>query len=528
MTTRVSSFVLKAHALVAVCLLVHLMTSCGGKNLGQELDDLEGRITSTAGLLGHTGGLAEAQMLDILKLRIEELRKEWAGDLTKGVNTLDTQQQMILNNFNTALGGIHGLLNHLVTIEDMATIDGNVFLSKFGLARTDQIRRITPSAQIHKRLDGYYIYQITLPLFGTGNTIKDIKINDLDVFSYKTDEPPHSVRISVPADKLEQYFDDWKLGRANILISLEVPNGHWWNMWSGHTTIPITISTGLFPRYPLRYWFAQHPVHQVIDTDPGHLQPANSPQTLIPGCGVSGCYWSYSVCAVAPLGTRPTGEIIAKYDSFQGWGEFVGPVSVSNNLTCWTYRQHSHNQNRNVWFSTRYQPLTDVQDIVYYNLVPADVPKVHSNLDSGRTQLLPVSFPVIPAGNYQIAEQVQRAVKMATEASQLVISGASPVGSANNPPPNGAANPVENANYFPPNADTGPTPRPIEYGMTYFAPYKLDVNFELVVQAFTGEPPITLSNTVLSSRQFQGSDVRQLQAAPENGTRLRIDTTAPY
>src|SRR5579872_5139658 len=334
MSIRFATNLLKGASFLIVGMACSLMTSCGPKNLGQQLDDLEGKITSTAGLLGHTGGLAEEQMLDILTLRIEELRKEWATDLTKSVDTLNTEQQLTLNNFDVALGGIHGVLNHVVTIEDLGVLDANVFLSKFGLARTDQVRRVVPSAQIHKRSDGYYIYDISLPLFGTGNTIKGIKINDIDVLSYKIDEPPHSFRISVPAEKLESYFDDWKLGRANIVIDLDVPNRHWWNLWSGHLTKPITISTGLFPRYPLRYWFAQHPVHQEIDTDPAHVQIANSPQTLIPGCGASGCYWSYSVCAVAPIGSQPIGDIIAKYDSFQGWGDFIGPVSVSNNLTC--------------------------------------------------------------------------------------------------------------------------------------------------------------------------------------------------
>jgi hypothetical protein len=127
-----------------------------------------------------------------------------------------------------------------------------------------------------------------------------------------------------------------------------------------------------------------------------------------------------------------------------------------------------------------------------------------------------------------IGREIQHIIQMANQASQLTIAGASAAGSANNPPPNGATDPVANANYFPPNKDTGPTPRSLEYGKTYFPPYKLDVNFELVVQAFTGEPPLTLSTTVLSSPPFQGSTVHQLQAAPENGTRLRIDTTAPY
>ncbi len=87
----------------------------------------------------------------------------------------------------------------------------------------------------------------------------------------------------------------------------------------------------------------------------------------------------------------------------------------------------------------------------------------------------------------------------------------------------GATGPRRNPTYAPPNGDAGPSPRPLDLGRTYILQIDREVNWELVVQAFSGET-ITLSPTVLAP--LQGSPkVISVRTEP---SRLRIDTTSPY
>jgi hypothetical protein len=533
-------------AILTVLLLP--IESCGGPNIGQMLDDLQGKIASTGGLLGHTAGLAESQALDILALRVQELRSQWKDILTDGVNTLDTEQQKTIDNIRKGTANVNGVIDHTTHLEDLAVLDAGAILGRFGLGSGTEIRRIEPSALIHKRT-GLYSYVVTLPLFGTGNKIKDIYIcfagsackpvgdshkiegSGVDVFQYKNDSPPHSFRLDIPVDQLESAFDDWKLGRATLMIDIETPTTKWWKPWSAPIKQTLKLDTGLFPRYPLRYWFAEHPHHTEIDTDPAHIQVVNSPQTLIPGCGNSGCYWSYNVCATAPPGSQPVGPAFDPHDSFNGWGSFIGASTISSNLTCWTYQQHSHNQNRNVWFSAHYQPTKDVADNVYYVLKPLIVPPNRTSAEISTARLELASYNPLP-GHF-IRPQLQEVIKKMNEASSqmnnalqsaLQVAGSTTANNqlANQPPPNGGPDPVANPKYYAPTGDTGPVPRPLEYGMTYLAPYHLGVNYEFVVQSFTGEL-ITSTPT-----HNPGGPKSQLEVAPENGERLRIDTIAPW
>jgi hypothetical protein len=91
-----------------MCIITILLTaflgSCGGKNIGQELDDLQGRIVSTAGQLGSTAGLTELQLLDTLAMKVQELRVQWKDILGDSITTLDLEQQKTLDTVSQAVG----------------------------------------------------------------------------------------------------------------------------------------------------------------------------------------------------------------------------------------------------------------------------------------------------------------------------------------------------------------------------------------------------------------------------------------
>lgn len=373
-------------------------------------------------------------------------------------------------------------------------MDVNVLLSKAGLAPSNEIRRIVPSAQAHKD-SGAYSYEVTLPLFGTGNEITGMRLNGVDVLKWKKDVPPHGFRLDIPARLIETSFSDWDLSKGQLQIDLKTPEP-WWKLWKSSLKQTVAIDTGLFPRHPLRYWFASHPHHYEIDRDAAHLEKVNSPPTMIPGCGVSGCQWFFNICATAPVGAEPVGDLFEQHDSFNGWGEFHPPPTVQANVTCIVYRQNSHNQNRMVWFSTHYHPVKDVAETHYYTLLPLSAEGAPA-LDAAAlaSQMVPLSKSTAPTSP--------------------------PVAASNNG--NGGGPPTPNPAYAPPNGDGGPSPRPLDLGRTYILPIEREVNWELVVQAFSGET-ITLSPTVLAP--LQGSP-KVIAVRTEPG-RLRIDTTSPY
>ncbi len=107
--------------------------------------------------------------------------------------------------------------------------------------------------------------------------------------------------------------------------------------------------------------------------------------------------------------------------------------------------------------------------------------------------------------------------------SQMVPLSRSIVSSSAAKPNSGEPAPVPNPTYVAPNGDAGPTPRLLDLGRTYIVQVDREVNWELVVQAFSGET-ITLSPTVLAP--LQGAP--KVVAVRTEPGRLRIDTTPPY
>src|SRR5260370_24278844 len=106
MPTRAKEYFFSTRNLLLTTTLVLavLAVSCGEKNIGQELDDLQGRISSTAGQLGSTAGLTELQLLDTLAMKVQDLRVQWKDTLGDNITSLDLQQQKTLDPFSQAMG----------------------------------------------------------------------------------------------------------------------------------------------------------------------------------------------------------------------------------------------------------------------------------------------------------------------------------------------------------------------------------------------------------------------------------------
>jgi hypothetical protein len=484
-------------SLFVLAIVTFPLLSCGSKNVGQMLDDVEGQIQKMAGGLGSTADLTELQLLDTLLMKVKELREQWKDVLGDTVDKLDLEQQKTLDTLTQATSKVHGVLDHVTQIQDYAVLDMNVLLSKVGLASNDQIRRVTPSAQSFKKA-GLYTYRITLPLFGTGNKVEQISIGDVDVTQWKRDDPPHAIILDVPVKQMDHLFDEWDLKRPELKIHLKGQKS-WWQFWAKDPESDVVIHTGTFPRQPIRYWFAEHPHHSEVDM--AQFAEVSSPPTMIPGCGSSGCYRSWEVCAVAPVGTAPTGELLEKHDSFGGWGDFLPPPRVSTNLTCMTYQQHSHDTNRSVWFKTRYHPLVDKEDTNYFTLLP-----------------LTADGEAKPSVNKPAQQGSSAAVANLNAAvSQLVLLGGAISASASIT--TSGSGPVSNPTYNPPNGDTGPTPRPMSLEATYVVQVpQPDIGWELVAQPFTGNPiilsPTKLSDPMITVRREPG--------------RLLIETKSPF
>lgn len=115
--------------------------------------------------------------------------------------------------------------------------------------------------------------------------------------------------------------------------------------------------------------------HQGCPTDAGPKPPVSSrvepvvpparradwvtASLVIPGCGNSGCYATFSVCGSAPANTKTTGNTRNYVDSFGGaWGDWGGPPTITPTQVCRTFTQHSHNVTRTVSFQFEVVPTS--------------------------------------------------------------------------------------------------------------------------------------------------------------------------
>ncbi len=96
----------------------------------------------------------------------------------------------------------------------------------------------------------------------------------------------------------------------------------------------------------------------VIATPPESRADWVTASLVVPGCGTSGCYQTFSVCGSAPANTKTTGNTRNYVDSFGGaWCDWGGPAH--DHADKFVVRsQHSHNVTRTVSFQFEVVPTS--------------------------------------------------------------------------------------------------------------------------------------------------------------------------
>ena len=133
-----------------------------------------------------------------------------------------------------------------------------------------------------------------------------------------------------------------------VVVKQKIPGRDSFQLWRDeYINQEYPFSLELFPKYPAAYRATEYDEVPGIDDTQTLTWPRR--ETLIPGCGNSGCNAYYTICEDLPPGNQPVGPANLYDSRGLGWYSGFGPFTVTSTGVCSTYWQHSHDQARNVF-----------------------------------------------------------------------------------------------------------------------------------------------------------------------------------
>lgn len=335
-----------------------------GITAGAFLDKLSDKANNVVQNAGAVGSLLTSKAARDIQLEIMAARMQLGDEANSMIDRLDQEKVSCLTEMDKSLNALSKQVQTVSTMQDDLILDIDSTLNGVPFLKTAKtIRRIWGASQYYKP-NGIYIITLHGNIFDSdsGNPVVSIAGRPLTTPPMVT--PPYDVRLEIPASLINDQFKDRRVVQIPVSIKQRVSGRDYsFQIWRNeYRTQEYNFVLELFPRYPAAYRLTEYDEQPSVNDTQVNIWPGTD--TLIPGCGDSGCSKYYSICEDVPPGGKPI-RVDNFRDSFQGWGGWSNPMANASGI-CATYWQHSHNTARNVGFSVAYNPPTKVT-------VPKDV-----------------------------------------------------------------------------------------------------------------------------------------------------------
>ena len=322
------------------------------------LDKLSDKAKNVVQDAGGVGSLLISKAARDVQLEIMAARIQLHDELGKQWDTLDQQKVSVLKAMDSSLDKLHSAIGQVSRMQDDLVLDVDSTLNKIPfLKETKTIRRIWGASQ-YFRPNGIYIVTIHGNIFDAAAGSPDVTIGGRRLTTPPIVQPPYDVRLEIPATLLNDRFRDRKVTQVPVIIKQKVAGRSYsFQLWRDEfVTQEFTFQLELFPKFPAAYRVTEYNEEPAFDQSRTLVWPRR--ETLIPGCGDSGCNAYYQICEDVPPGNQPMAAINFYDSRGVGWySGFANPVVTSTGV-CATYWQHSHNTARNVGFDVQYHPAT--------------------------------------------------------------------------------------------------------------------------------------------------------------------------
>ena len=296
----------------------------------------------------------------IFNLEIMAARIQLHDELNENWDRLDAEKVSVLTQLNSSLDQVTQDIGKVSEMQDDLVLDVDSTLNRIPFLKdVKTIRRIWGASQYY-RPNGIYVVTIHGNIFDSGAGAPDVNIGGRQLSNAPIVSPPYDVKLEIPANLLNDRFQDRKVTQIPITLKQRVSNRNYsFQIWrDAYTTQEFKFTLELFPKYPVAYRLTEYDERPSFDETQTLTWPRR--ETLIPGCGDQGCNAYYTICEDVPPGSEPIGATNLYDSRTLGWySGFASPVVKSTGV-CLIYWQHSHDQARNVGFDVLYHPATKV------------------------------------------------------------------------------------------------------------------------------------------------------------------------
>jgi hypothetical protein len=334
------------------------------------LDKLSEKANNIVQNAGAVGSLLASKAARDIQLEIMAARIQLHDELNQNWDRLDAQKVSVLKEIDSSLTPVEKDIGRVSQMQDDLVLDVDSTLNRIPFLKdVKTIRRIWGASQYY-RPNGIYLVTLHGNIFDAGAGAPDVYIGGRHLSTPPSVRPPYDVTLEIPANLLNDRFQDRKITQIPVTVKQRVAaRDYSFQVWrEEYKTQDFNFTIELFPKYPAAYRLTEYDDQPSFDEAQTSTWPRR--ETLIPGCGNSGCNAYYTICEDVPPGSEPIAAVNLYDSRGVGWYSGFGQCTVKSTGVCCQYWQHSHDQARNVGFDVQYHPATTTTVARDIDLVP--------------------------------------------------------------------------------------------------------------------------------------------------------------
>ncbi len=343
-----------------------ISVAVGGITTSAFLDKMSDKANMLVQNSAAVGSLLTSKAARDMQLEIMAARIQLHDELNQNWDRLDEEKVSGLKEMDSALSQINSNIGKVSRMQDDLVLDVDSALNNIPfLEGVKTIRRIWGASQFY-RPNGIYLVTLHGNIFDANSGAPDVYIGGRHLDIAPSVRPPYDVTLKIPASLLNDRFKDRKIVQLPVTVKQRVSARNFsFQIWRDEFKVQeFNFTIELFPKYPAAYRLTEYDEEPSFDQTRTLLWPRR--ETLIPGCGNSGCNAYYTICEDVPPGNQPVAGVNFYDSRGLGWYSGFGASQVTSSGICNVYWQHSHDQSRNVGFDVLYHPAATT-------IIPRDV-----------------------------------------------------------------------------------------------------------------------------------------------------------
>jgi len=225
-----------------------------GVTTGIFLDKLTEKANNIVQNAGAVGSLLASKAARDIQLEIMAARIQLHDELNQNWDRLDAEKVSVLTQINSSLDQVTQDIGKVSEMQDDLVLDVDSTLNRVPFLKdVKTIRRIWGASQYY-RPNGIYVVTIHGNIFDSGAGAPDVNIGGRQLSNAPIVSPPYDVKLEIPANLLNDRFQDRKMTHIPVTLKQRVSNRNYRFRFGGMRTqlrslpSPSNCSRSIRPR----------------------------------------------------------------------------------------------------------------------------------------------------------------------------------------------------------------------------------------------------------------------------------------